>query len=449
MLCFGINELLHYLYSVIPPTNSESQLFTFIIANNISGIFQKTITLILSGLSGICKYLLVDWVSISNTDDNGYELCEWLCYYFNNMMTMKKLYTSHTTFEIAKSCEKMWYDPLKENTQIRNIPMGRCLLYNDKYSIILHIQYSNKCDMRGYSNGSVQIRTKPIHITIYKLFPGSDKNFFIGFIDTAKQSYNNKIRNQQRIYTCNRTSCGRWTGPILKNIITLHTSLSAYILTGQMKKIVQDIELFINPSTYKNYFVREIPYNRKILAYGPPGSGKSQLIVRIAGEFNIPIYYVECNEYLTRAINVVDRGIIVVEEIDKIIKYTASGDKKVNNSQTDKNLVLWHRVLDRIMGNKVIIYMTTNNIEYLRELNYGSLIRPGRVDKIVEIGYITIDEINEIIQKYFDNTKLFITHDLGENIVLVPADITCIVMQSDDIDVITKMIVDRNLEKLG
>ncbi len=343
--------------------DTNNNLVSFIIAGTISSMFQGIINKIIIGGTYILKYLLVDWISLTNTDDNGAMICKWLYYYFNNMMKINKLYTSHTTFETAMSINKMWYDPTpnKDHIQIRNIPLGWCYLHNDKYSIILYIDYSNetKCTYGGNFSYSTVVK---INVTMYKFFPfWYGKDFLFNFINYTKHMYNKRVNMNQQIYKID-TNRSEWRNPILTNRLKLDEGV--FILTSQMKKITDGIRNFLQPSTYDMYKRKGFPYCRKILAYGPPGSGKSQLIVRIAGEFDLPIYFLTPHEQIEKLFDSVQSGIIVIEEIDKRIKapLNDTNNEKQKRIEEDR-LVLLHRLLDRIIGERVIVYMTTNNIE--------------------------------------------------------------------------------------
>ena len=108
----------------------------------------------------------------------------------------------------------------------------------------------------------------------------------------------------------------------------------------------------------------------------------------------------------------------------------------------------WHEALDNIRGEKVIIIMTTNNIDVLRKINHGSLIRPGRVNHIVHFSYVTRKYVNKLLQKHFDTSETYFTDELPEETLLVPADIINIIKEdTENVDAIKRKIVEKQQEK--
>jgi len=88
----------------------------------------------------------------------------------------------------------------------------------------------------------------------------------------------------------------------------------------------------------------------------------------------------------------------------------------------------WHKVLDTITGNQVIVYMTTNNHNVISNFNHGSIIRTERVDQQEYIGNVKIGFVNELLNKHFQIDTVNLTskeiyHDKNEVTLLTPADI--------------------------
>ena len=234
-----------------------------------------------------------------------------------------------------------------------------------------------------------------------------------------------------------------------------------------MQKVVDGVKKFLDPETKKKYKNNGFEYCRKICAYGPPGTGKSKLICRIAGEYSLPLYYLNCHtlsDHLSDLFDNVQCGIIVIEEMDQCISYSEDKESKefLNNDNTvDKKNIEYknkncpsitelHAILDQILGSKVIVYMTTNNYDILEKINHGSIIRPGRVDQTIYIGTITKKYINILLQKYFKSDTKYFGKDseLPAETNLTPADIINIIKESNDnIDIIKNSIITRNTEK--
>jgi len=393
---------------------------------------------------------------VSTDDKYSMEIADWFKYYLNEQLKMKKLYSPNIKFETARSINAIWYDPDKDDDfpQIRKAASSWCVLWNDGKPIFLRI---NQTHSFTSTHGSFVPESVTIEMyIIFSILYG--KNFFGKFIDKTMEFYRKKIYQQQRIYKSYR---GRWSSLKLK--IPQKFNDGTYILTPQMNKVVEGIRKFLLPETRDKYKHKGFGYCRKICAYGPPGSGKSELILRIAGEYNMPVYYLACDGVGMKLSYILDNtkhGIVIIEEIDKCICYQTTNkhnDKPIQNNTIPQKeihnngyptLVQWHNALDKIMGTKVIIYMTTNNIDTLEKINHGSIIRPGRVDQKIEIGYVNKQFIEDILYKYFGVTDIYAEDELNGDIFLTPADIINIIKESDDdINTIKQLIRQQNIEK--
>ncbi len=51
--------------------------------------------------------------------------------------------------------------------------------------------------------------------------------------------------------------------------------------------------------------------------------------------------------------------------------------------------------------------MTTNNLDLLKNLNHGSLVRSERIDNLVEFKAVTIREIDLMVSKFYDTDFRF------------------------------------------
>ncbi len=282
------------------------------------------------------------------------------------------LYTAHTAYETAFSINKIWYDAKKkEPVQIRKVPLGWNVLWKDSIFLIIHI--SGDGVTRNRENRNDMLRR--ITITVYNIFPFlKKKDFFDKFINQTKIIYYKKVNTRQRVYKTS-SHMNEFRPPILLNKMALQDEM--FIITPAMKQVIDGMKHFMN--SREDYEKKGFSYSRKICTYGPPGSGKSQLIVHIAGEFNMPLYYINhSNRWLEKYFDRVSNGIIVIEEIDKCIRYCHSdlGEDEIK-SATDKiynkgatSIKKWHNVLDNVVGDNVIIYFTTNNMHILKKINH-------------------------------------------------------------------------------
>jgi hypothetical protein len=381
---------------------------SMIIVPFISGTFSHFINI----FKYFVQVLIVSYIEISNCNPDGPETYDWLTYYLSNLMKEKKLYTVTKNIETATSLNKMWYNPNKNSNfpQTRFIPGNSWSIFWDNGVYVMRTEHG---DPR--SNLWGQTSLLPKKITLYRFFPILNKLFAVNwqeFISRIKKKYEDDVVKYQRVY---KNGYQSWEGPMLVNRIGLTDG--TFILTEPMKEIVEDIRHFLTDEAKQLYKEKGLHYCKRICVYGSPGTGKSHLATRIAGEFDFPIYYLNCQNVhdtkLEELFDQVQRGIIIIEEIDKcideLVKFDSDNDddfiKNVGPSKAKggyyPRLVAWHKVLDKIIGRQVIVYLTTNNIELLQKLNHGSLIREERIDMLRCFNLIDKNEISKIINSYY------------------------------------------------
>ncbi|RDL41311.1 uncharacterized protein BP5553_01290 [Venustampulla echinocandica] len=189
---------------------------------------------------------------------------------------------------------------------------------------------------------------------------------------------------------------GTWARSMVSDV----SHISTVALNESVKKeLLKDIGNFLNQTARRWYSNRGFPYRRGYLLYRPPGTGKSSLSLSIAGYFGLDIYILSLsaiNEDCFRELfaKLLSRCVILVEDIDAVSS-KRSGDAETNDSrpgslsQQSKSvsgkvfLSALLNVIDSVGSQEGwVLIMTTNHITYLDE----AFIRPGRVDKKVELG---------------------------------------------------------------
>ncbi|PHJ15792.1 bcs1 family isoform 9 [Cystoisospora suis] len=174
------------------------------------------------------------------------------------------------------------------------------------------------------------------------------------------------------------------------------------------------------------YIDRGIPYRRGYLLHGPPGCGKSSFVMALAGriKYNIcllnvgdPLMTDDRLQYLLATVP--PRSILLLEDIDCAIPKSeidssilASGAAAGGGSRGDEDLlrrsnpygmrgVTFSGLLNALDGvvatEERLSFMTTNHPERLPE----SLIRPGRVDMKIRIGYATSSQLHRQFLRFF------------------------------------------------
>jgi len=173
--------------------------------------------------------------------------------------------------------------------------------------------------------------------------------------------------------------------------------------------ILKTIDDFIKAEQW--YLDNGIPYHLGMLLYGSPGTGKSSLIKAIASYMNYDIYYLPVRS-LARLEDSMDtlpeQSIIVIEDIDceKVLHTRSGNSENSDSSETAKqvrdisSIVNFSDVLNVIDGvcsaHGRILITTTNHIEKLDP----ALIRPGRIDLKVELGYVNVEIFNQFSKRF-------------------------------------------------
>jgi len=180
--------------------------------------------------------------------------------------------------------------------------------------------------------------------------------------------------------------------------------LSNVIINKDIKnKITNNLDYFINNK--HEYDRLNTPYAYGILLYGPPGTGKTSLIRGIADYLErsiISIGDISTDMFMFMSMN--NKKLVVLEELDALLEGVTSG----NLSKTD----YMKNVLGGLMPLNGSIYIaTTNHIEKIDT----SLLRAGRFDLVIEIGYLSsVDELIDLIKMYCG--ELYVnSHDFKVN----------------------------------
>ena len=146
-----------------------------------------------------------------------------------------------------------------------------------------------------------------------------------------------------------------------------------------------------------------IPYRRGYLLTGPPGTGKSSLILAVASHFQLPVYSVPLRgaelggELLTTLLaNCRKPSLIALEDVD-CLKVATSRESKTDDGLTISDLL---NTIDGMGASEDrVLFMTANRPETLD----FALTRAGRVDRKFFVDYARDEEL----KCFYDRTAQY------------------------------------------
>lgn len=278
----------------------------------------------------------------------------------------------------------LWTDNNKRKLQYYQNNDVFYFKYNKKLILVSSIREENK-----------KINTNAIFTQTYTLQAWRGKKTINSLIESLVDKENER-KSISRKYYNNRG----W------EYLNDNTKILENIISEDKIFMTEDLKEFISKEDWYNK--RGIPYKRGYLLYGPPGNGKTSMLLGIANHFKKNIYFLDMNEVsedsqLISLFNNVNEGsILVFEDIDACYSN--------RNSESKISFSSMLNCLDGAFSKHgLIVIMTTNHIEKLDP----ALIRDGRIDVKINMKNPSKKYINEYLNLFY-NENIEIKEDLGD-----------------------------------
>ncbi|PKA53659.1 hypothetical protein AXF42_Ash009155 [Apostasia shenzhenica] len=219
------------------------------------------------------------------------------------------------------------------------------------------------------------------------------------------------------------------------------------------RMIMDDLSRFLKQKECYNRIGKA--WKRGYLLYGPPGTGKTSLIAAMANYLKFDIYEMELKDvwFISRLKglmkNMKSKSILVIEDIDSAIRIPKRDENARGNRLSDiydeitlSALLNFIDGLCSISGEERIVVFTTNYKEKLDP----ALLRPGRMDVHIYMGYCTPSSFRVLASNYhaIDDHRFFGEIDeLLKEVEATPAEVAEEMLRSDDVDIALKGLIER------
>ena len=184
-------------------------------------------------------------------------------------------------------------------------------------------------------------------------------------------------------------------------------------LKEEKEEVKEIIDFLKNPKKFQSLGAR-IP--KGILLFGPPGTGKTLLAKAVAGEANVPFYFISGSDFVELFVGVGASRVrdmfqqakrnapclIFIDEIDAVGRQRGAG-LGGGHDEREQTLNQLLTEMDGFGANEGIIIMAATNRPDVLD---PALLRPGRFDRQVTVNLPDVREREEILAVHAKNKTL-------------------------------------------
>src|SRR5262249_45314621 len=178
---------------------------------------------------------------------------------------------------------------------------------------------------------------------------------------------------------------------------------SLVLADGVLESVLADLREFYRSGPW--YAERGIPYRRGYLLHGPPGTGKTTLVLALAGELKLSVAVLNLSSRLmsddslrTLIDDLPAATLLLIEDVDCVFK-----ERRSTEPETGVTFSGLLNALDGVSSREGrVLFLTTNHPERLDP----ALVRPGRVDRKIELGPATPDQARRLFLWFYQGGEI-------------------------------------------
>lgn len=234
-----------------------------------------------------------------------------------------------------------------------------------------------------YDQPTVLLELVMRHVPASGKSRGGDDAVFASFMKVADEAYRAHFMLQglNVHFTRKQFESVNW---MFFGVLPLRR-IGTIFLDGALEQdVLSDARRFLSDEAAYNKFGR--PFKRVYCLHGPPGTGKTSLVMAIASELGRPLAIFNTDSlrddtFIELLTSRPADAVLMFEDVDSLFRMR---EMKAGGGGMTFSTML--NALDGVLHPRgSLIFLTTNHLDKLD----AAIRRPGRVDRLIEVGYMT------------------------------------------------------------